>query len=89
LQFENLNHIAVDVNLKFGNDSNEAEYIINSLIKKDQQSFITFVEENPETLLPTDLDLEPELEVDNRTVENGEECNSPVPSVKDEESPPL
>jgi hypothetical protein len=89
LQFENLNHIAVDVNLRFGSDSTESEYIINNLIKEDQQSYVKFVGENPETLLPIDLDLESDLGFANKEAENAKDCDSPAPSVKDEESPPL
>jgi hypothetical protein len=88
-QFEILNQIVVDVNLKFGKDSIESEYMINNLIKEDRQSFDRFVEENPETLLPTKLDLESDLGFANKEGENAKNCNSHVPSVKDDESPPL
>jgi hypothetical protein len=79
----------VDVNLKFGVDSTKSEYIIKNLTKEDQKSFDRFVEENPETLLPNELDLESDLGVTNMVDVNDKEFDSPIPSFKDEESPPL
>jgi hypothetical protein len=64
-------------------------YIINNLTKDDQNSFHRFVEENPRTLLPTELDLESNLGLTNKEDENAKEHNSHVPSFRDDESPPL
>jgi hypothetical protein len=47
------------------------------------------VEENPETLLPNELDLESDQGVTDKVDVNDKEFDSPVPSFKDEESPPL
>jgi hypothetical protein len=47
------------------------------------------VEENPETLLPNELDLESDQGVTDKVDVNDKEFDSLVPSFIDEESPPL
>jgi hypothetical protein len=49
LQFNNLNEIGIDVNLKFGTNSSESKFIIDNLIQQEQKNYGNFVEENPES----------------------------------------
>jgi hypothetical protein len=50
LQSNTLNQIAADIDI--GIDENECNRIIDNLVENE-----IFVEENPEVLLPTDLDI--------------------------------
>jgi hypothetical protein len=89
LQFENLNQIALDVNLKFGDNSAEYKFIISNLISDDQKNYDNFIEENPDILLPINLDLESIQKYDlNNDVDNGLQ-NTAEPSLKDDVSSPL
>jgi hypothetical protein len=58
LQFDNLINIVKDVNLKSGNSSNEARIIIDDLILDEQCGYDNFIESNPDTLLPPDLEVD-------------------------------
>jgi hypothetical protein len=58
---DNLKLITKDVNLKFGKDSVESDFIIQNLIDDEEVKFKKFVNENPETLLPTNLDVENDI----------------------------
>jgi hypothetical protein len=58
LQFESLNQIVVDVNLKIGSDNNESNRIIGNLVESEKLTHGNFVSENPETNLPSNLDVE-------------------------------
>jgi hypothetical protein len=42
-----LNQMAIDVNLKFGENSDEANFIINNLVTIEQDAYDSFVKENP------------------------------------------
>jgi hypothetical protein len=119
---ESLSQFVVDVNLKLGANCAKREFIINNLMVDEHKSFNDFVEENPEIVLPIDLDLESGtnnlmvhegkpfddfVEVNRETVllteldlesdilmvvkENvvSNTGKSPIPSFKDEASPPL
>jgi hypothetical protein len=89
LQFENLNQIALDVNLKFGDNSAEYKFIISNLISDDRKNYDNFIEENPDILLPINLDLESIQKYDpNNDVDNGLQ-NTAEPSLKDDVSSPL
>jgi hypothetical protein len=57
LQSDTLYQIANDVNVKFGRDSSEAKTIIDNLIADGQNCYEQFITQNPEVLLPTDLDV--------------------------------
>jgi hypothetical protein len=89
LQFDNLNQIAKNINSKFGNDSEESKYIMSNLIEEEQKSFDTFVEENPEVLLPTVLDFDRDMMI---VPINGSELSNsngtPEESMKDSETSP-
>jgi hypothetical protein len=89
LRSYNLNKIDVDVNLKLGANCTESDYIISNLMAAEQKSFDDFVKDNPETLLPTDLDLETDIMVVDKENANSSTIISHVPSIKDETSPPL
>jgi hypothetical protein len=58
LQFNNLDQIALDVNLKFGYNSAKSKLIISNQIRDDRKNYDNFIEENPDILLPVNLDLE-------------------------------
>jgi hypothetical protein len=88
LQPKNLTQIVVDVNLKLGANCAESEYIINNLVVEEQKYFDEFVEENPESLLPTELYLEFDMRVVDKEDGNVGKNKSHVPSFKDDASPP-
>jgi hypothetical protein len=58
------------------------------LVAEDQKSFDDFVDENPKILLPADLYLESDLKVIEKENDKGSNDRSPVPSFKDDASPP-
>jgi hypothetical protein len=64
LRTDKLNQIAIDVNLKFGKDSEESNFIIINLIVDEQNDFDDFVKNNPEVMLPTMLDFDNGLMID-------------------------
>jgi hypothetical protein len=68
LGHENLLQLSKDVNLKFGNDLHDASNIVGCLVNNEVKNFEKFVDENPEILLPANLDLESHM--DNHEVEN-------------------
>jgi hypothetical protein len=59
LQSNILNQIAADIDIEIGIDENECNRIIDNLVENE-----IFVEENPEVLLPTDLDIKNTMEPD-------------------------
>jgi hypothetical protein len=64
LQNSALNAIASDVNIKIGKDLVENDKIINELVQSEVNNFEQFVEENPDILLPTAVDVQSSLESD-------------------------
>jgi hypothetical protein len=66
LHSDALNQLAIDVNLFLGADSLEADTIVNKLMIEEDKKVNFFMEENPEILLPSNLDvsLESEIEVE-------------------------
>jgi hypothetical protein len=59
LQSNILNQIAADIDIEIGIDENECNRIIDNLVENE-----IFVEENPEVLLPTDLDIKNTMKPD-------------------------
>jgi hypothetical protein len=51
LQPDNLYQIVRDVNLKFGNNSQEASHIIEPLVTDDQSCYDNFVDHNPDIMM--------------------------------------
>jgi hypothetical protein len=70
LSLENLQQLSKDVNLKFGDDIHDASDIVGCLVNNEVKNFEKFVGENPEILLPTNLDLQAHM--DNHEVENND-----------------
>jgi hypothetical protein len=58
LHIDSLHQLAKDVNLHLGVDSCEAQSIISKLIGEEVENVNKFVEENPEILLPTNLEID-------------------------------
>jgi hypothetical protein len=89
LQFDKLNEIALDANLKFVNSSEEAKFIIDNMIEVEQKCYNNFVEGNFEICLPLSLYIESETPdiSDNKTDDTGLE-NTLVQSVKDNDTSP-
>jgi hypothetical protein len=78
LHIDSLNQMAKDVKIKLGNNISESEAFISKLIEEEKNNLEKFVGDNPDMLLPSNLDIEvvktPELEV-------GEQ--NPSESIKD------
>jgi hypothetical protein len=64
LQSSALNNIASNVNIKIGKGLVENNKIINELVQSEVNNFEQFVEENPDILLPTTVDVQSSLESD-------------------------
>jgi hypothetical protein len=89
LQFEKLNQIAKDIHINFGKDSDENKFIISNLIEEEQQCFNTFAEENPEVLLPNNIDFETDsIDIPVNGSELEDKVMTPDDSVKEPESSP-
>jgi hypothetical protein len=58
LQPDNLYQIARDVNLKFGNNSQEASHIIEQLVADGQSCYDNFVDHNPDIMLCAVLEFD-------------------------------
>jgi hypothetical protein len=58
LSLDSLNQIAKDVSISIGMDEDENHRLIDNLVKSDREQYENFVNENPETLLPENLDNE-------------------------------
>jgi hypothetical protein len=58
-----LNQLARDVNLFLRDDSLEADTIVNKLMIEEDNKVNIFMEENPEILLPSNLDVSLESEI--------------------------
>jgi hypothetical protein len=58
LQFDSLNQIAKDTNIKIGIDDHQNFELINKLIRDDKDQYDNFVAANPEVVLPINPDLE-------------------------------
>jgi hypothetical protein len=58
LQSDNLYQIVRDVNLKFGNNSQETSHIIEQLVVDDQSCYDNFVDHNPDIMLPDVLEFD-------------------------------
>jgi hypothetical protein len=56
-----LNQNVRDVNINLGDDISEANEIINNLVVQEKKNYEKFVDENPDILLPTNLNVEIEL----------------------------
>jgi hypothetical protein len=92
LQFESLNQIVVDVNLKIGSDNNETNRIIDNLVESKKLTHGNFVSENPETNLPSNLDVEMLLDGSSTPVEGSiarETHVTPEASLKEPDSSEL
>jgi hypothetical protein len=62
LQTNELNQVAMDVNIKIGRNSVESSRIIKDLVEVEKGVFDKFVGENPEVLLPSSSELEEVLD---------------------------
>jgi hypothetical protein len=58
LQYEELNHLTMDVNIKIGMNGEDSGRIIQNLIELEKGVFDKFVGENHEVLLPISSKLE-------------------------------
>jgi hypothetical protein len=58
LQFDSLNQIAKDINIKIGTDDHENSELIDKMIRDDKDQYDNFVATNPEVVLPANLDLD-------------------------------
>jgi ApbE superfamily uncharacterized protein (UPF0280 family) len=58
LHTDSLQQLAKDVKIQLGVDSLEAHSIIDKLVVEEVHNVNRFVEENPEILLPVDLEIE-------------------------------
>jgi hypothetical protein len=52
------NQIALDVNLKIGSDMHEQDSILNKLVESEIIDHENFVSENPETNLPSSVEID-------------------------------
>jgi hypothetical protein len=52
------NQIALDVNLKIGSDIHEQDSILNKLVESEIIDHENFVSENPETNLPSSVEID-------------------------------
>jgi hypothetical protein len=57
LQFDSLNQIAKDTNIKIGIDDHENSKLIDNLIRANKDQYDSFVVDNPEVVLLVDLDI--------------------------------
>jgi hypothetical protein len=62
LQFDSLKQFAQDVHIKLGVDTTECDEFINKLIGEEKDKFINFALQNPDVLLPVNLDVELNVE---------------------------
>jgi hypothetical protein len=69
LQYENLQQLAMDVNLKLGTNAIEANSLVDYLVKEEKQNYKKFIGENSEILLPVNLDEDTDL-LNSRNNEN-------------------
>jgi hypothetical protein len=60
LQIDDFNQISSVVDIRIGMDKENSK-IINNLINSNNEIYARFVGENPEVLLPTDLDVNNDL----------------------------
>jgi hypothetical protein len=57
LQFNDLNQMSCDVNIKVGNNINDKINIINNMISEEEKRCELFARDNPEVVLPVNLDV--------------------------------
>jgi hypothetical protein len=63
LQIDTLNQIALDSNIRIGGDNEENEKLIDNLVQLEKQQHDMFLNDNPEILLPVNLEVDPVMEV--------------------------
>jgi hypothetical protein len=56
LSIDTLNHIALDASVKIGNEKSETCKVISSLVELDKVQYDQFIDANPETLLPDNIE---------------------------------
>jgi hypothetical protein len=57
LQFDSLNQIAKDINIKIGTGDHKNSELIDKMIRDAKDQYDNFVAANPEIVLPANLDL--------------------------------
>jgi hypothetical protein len=67
LHVESLNQIAEGANIKIDSSKEDNTRIINKLINLEQEQYDIFVDEHPETLLPSKLEVGIECQKDPST----------------------
>jgi hypothetical protein len=84
LQNDELNKVAMDVNIKIGKDLVESGNIIDNIVEYEKIVYVKFVGENPEVLLPSNLDVDNDL-IPNSIKEDGDQnsCKTPIGYVKE------
>jgi hypothetical protein len=90
LQNDELNKVAMDVNIKIGKNLVESSRIIDNLVESEKNVYEKFVGENPEVLLPSNLEVDSEL-IPNPVKEDGDldGCKTPMGSLKEPDSSDL
>jgi hypothetical protein len=86
LDVDYLNQYATDVGIELGNNPEDANMIVNNLIKDEKGSYDNFVEQNPENLLPDNLQMNIEDCVGLVDKDNLDNCNTPDRSFEDHPS---
>jgi hypothetical protein len=64
LQFDYLNQVALDANIKIGFDNDENEKLIKKLVHMEKKQYDSFVNDNPDMVLPASLDVEIDMPVE-------------------------
>jgi vacuolar-type H+-ATPase subunit I/STV1 len=90
LQNIELNKVALDVNIKIGNDAVESGRIIDTLVDSEKNAYDKFVGENSKVLLPPNLDVDINL-IPTSVKEGGDQlgCSTPMDSLKEPDSSEL
>jgi hypothetical protein len=86
LQFPELNQISKDVDIKIGHDKSDSITIINDTIEYETRRCEKFARDNPEIMLPMNLDVCNINEPDNGVVqgviaENNKERDYDIPGI--------
>jgi hypothetical protein len=58
LQFESLNQIVDDANIKIGNNKDDKATLINKLINLEKEQYENFVDNYPRIVLPANLEID-------------------------------
>jgi hypothetical protein len=86
LDVDYLNQYATNVGIELGKTPEDANMIVNNLIKDEKESYDNFVEQNPKILLPDNMEMNIEDCVGLVDKHNLDNCNTPDKSFEDHSS---